>query len=106
MALENIRMLGYPRPDIDYIHDLWFGGRCQPNANQSSKPQTSWRSGTQLTPLGQRSRAVLLEVVAAGEVAVEVEVVVDRGVDGGELLQGFDIPEPGHRAFPSSERLM
>ncbi len=45
-------------------------------------------SGCQLTPLGQRGEAVLLEDVAAAEVAIVVEVIVDRGVDGGEFLQG------------------
>ncbi len=35
-----------------------------------------------------------------------VEVVVDRGVNGGELLQGLDVPEFRHRPLSSSERLM
>ena len=35
-----------------------------------------------------------------------VEVIVDRGLCGGELLQGIDVPEAGHRSFSSSERLM
>ena len=38
--------------------------------------------------------------------AVVVEMVVDRGVDGGELLQGLDVSEPRHRPFPPSKRLM
>ena len=33
-------------------------------------------------------------------------VVVDRGMDGGEFLQGLDVPEPGHRPFPPSKRLV
>ena len=37
-------------------------------------------------PFSERCRSVLLEDVAAVEVAVLVEVVVDRGVDGGKLL--------------------
>ena len=40
-------------------------------------------SGRQLTPFGQRNRAVQLEIVAIGEMAVEIEVVTDGGVDGG-----------------------
>ena len=51
--------------------------RCQPNANRSPKPQTTRRSGSQLTPLGQGGRAVLLEHVAGVKVAVLVEVIVD-----------------------------
>jgi hypothetical protein len=38
--------------------------------------------------------------------AVLVEMIVDRGVSGSELLQGFDVSEPGHRALSSSKRLM
>ena len=68
--------------------------------------RTSPVSDRQLTPLGQRGGAALLEGVAGVEVAVEIEVVVDRGVDGSEFLQGLDVPEPGHRSFSSSERLM
>jgi hypothetical protein len=48
----------------------------------------------------------LLEDGAVVEVAVLVEVVVDRGVNGGKLLKGLDVPEFGHWTFPSSERLM
>ena len=40
-----------------------------------------------LTPLGQRYGAVLLVSFARNEVSFEVEVVVDRGVDGGKLLK-------------------
>ncbi len=46
---------------------------CQSNANQSPKCQATSLSGRQLTPLGQCSRAVLLEDVAAVEVTVVVE---------------------------------
>ena len=35
-----------------------------------------------------------------------VEVVIDRGVNRGELLQGLDIPESRHRPFPPSKREM
>ena len=43
---------------------------------------------------------------AAGEMAFVVEVVVDRGVDDGEFLQGLYVPEFGHCAFSSPERLV
>jgi hypothetical protein len=45
--------------------------------------QLCFCSGRQLTPFGQRNRAVQLEIVAIGEMAVEIEVVTDGGVDGG-----------------------
>ena len=101
--------------DIEGLENLELGahrhpgrrlGRCQPNANRSSKCQTTWRSGSQLTPLGQGGRAILIEDVAAAELTVPIEVVVDRGVNGSEFLQRLDFPEPGHRSFSSSERLM
>ena len=38
--------------------------------------------------------------------AVEVNVVVDRSVNGGELLQGLDVPEFRHCPFPSPESLV
>ena len=64
------------------------------------------RSRRHLAPFGERRGPVLLEVVAGGEVTVEVEEVVDRGVGGSELLQGLDVPEIRHGAFASPERLM
>ncbi len=63
-------------------------------------------SGGELTPLGQGGGTVLFEDVAAAEVAVVIELVMDRGVDGGEFLKGLHIPEPRHRPLSSSERLM
>ncbi len=63
-------------------------------------------SGRQLSPLGQRGGAVLLEGVTTTEVTVSIEVIVDRGVDGGEFLKGLYIPEFRHRPLSSSERLM
>ncbi len=48
----------------------------------------------------------MLEDIAAIEVTVVVEMVVDRGVDRGEFLQGLDIPKPCHRTLSSSERLV
>jgi len=44
--------------------------------------------------------------MAAVEVTVVVEVVVDRGVRGGEFLLGPCGPEPLHRSFSSSEWLV
>ena len=38
--------------------------------------------------------------------ALLIEVVVDRGMGGGEFLQGLYIPEFCHRAFSSPERLV
>jgi hypothetical protein len=56
--------------------------------------------------LFERGEAVRSEYGSSVEVAVLVEVVVDRGVGGGELLQGLEVPEAGHRTFSSSEGLV
>ena len=63
-------------------------------------------SRCKLTPLGQSGRTVLFEDMAAVEVTVVIEVVVDRGVRGGKFLQGFDVPELRHSTLSSPERLM
>ena len=60
----------------------------------------------ELTPLGQGSGSVFLEDFTAGKVAVLVEVIVDRGVGGGEFLQGLYVSELRHRTFSSPERLV
>ena len=52
-------------------------GHCQTNLNGTAKGAGLRRSGRQLTPLGQGGRTVLFEDVAAVEVTVVVEVVVD-----------------------------
>ncbi len=59
-----------------------------------------------LTPLGHCGGTVLYEDVATIEVTILIEVIVDRGVNRGELLQGLDVPEPGHRSLSSSKRLV
>ncbi len=57
-------------------------------------------------PFSERGSAILLEDIASVEVAFLVEVVVNRGMGDGEFLQGLYIPEPRHRSFSSSERLV
>jgi hypothetical protein len=42
----------------------------------------------ELTPFGKRGSAVLFEDVSAVEVTLVVEVVMERGMDGGKFLQG------------------
>ena len=49
---------------------------------------------------------VLLEDISAVEVTVLVEVVVDRGMGGGKLLESFQFPEFRHRSLSSSEWLV
>ena len=54
-----------------------IAGHCQTNLSGPAKGAGLRRSGRQLTPLGQGGRTVLFEDVAAVEVTVVVEVVVD-----------------------------
>src|SRR5665811_2143118 len=81
-------------------------GHCQTNLSGPAKGAGLRRSGRQLTPLGQGGRTVLLEDIAAVQVAVLVEVIVDRSMGGDKLLEGPYGPEPLHRSFSSSERLV
>ena len=48
----------------------------------------------------------MFENISSVEVAVVVEMIVDRGMDGGELLQGLYVSELRHRSFSSPERLV
>ena len=82
------------------------GRHCQTKANRYPKVVMHPPSGRKLAPLGQGSGAVLLEDVAAVEVAILVEVVVKRGMDGSELLKGLHVPELRHRPLSSPQRLM
>ncbi len=94
------------------VRENWLEGfdgipwLCQTNLNRPAKVAGLRRSSRKLTPLGQGGRAVLLEAVTTIEVAVLIEMIRDRGVDGGEFLQGFNVPKLRHRPLSSSERLM
>ena len=44
-------------------------------------------------------------IVKAWPIAAS-QVIVDRGVNGGEFPESLDVPELRHRALSSSERLM
>ena len=61
---------------------------------------------SQLTPLGKGSGSVGFEMLALREVAIEVEMVADIGMDGGEFLQVAHAAKPHHRPLSSPERLV
>ena len=71
-----------------------------------SDPNRPRLSRGELTPFSERSGAALFEDVAAIEMTVVVEMIVDRGVGGGEFLQGFNVPELRHGALASSKWLV
>ncbi len=60
----------------------------------------------ELTPFSERGSGVLLEAIAAVQMTVLIEVILDRGVVGGKLLAGFHASELRHCPFSSSERLV
>ncbi len=82
------------------------GGIVRVNLHELADQKRSRLSRGEFTPFRERGSAVLLEDISAVEVAVLVEVVVDRGMGGGEFLQGRYISELRYRAFSSSERLV
>ena len=71
-----------------------------PGAALSEKPEPACEGASlrhsrgQLTPLGHCGGTVLFKDVATIEVTILIEVIVDRGVDGSEILQGLEVPEP------------
>ena len=56
------------------------------NGREVADQKWSGLSRGELTPFGERGSAGFLEDIAAVEVAVLAEVVVDRGMGGGEFL--------------------
>ena len=69
-----------PRPPVgasSFLASASVARHCQTNLNGPAKGAGLRRSDRELTPLGQGGRTVLFEDVAAVEVTVVVEVVVD-----------------------------
>ena len=56
-----------------------------------------------MAPFGKDSGPLLFEDVAAAEIAL---VDVDPAMYSRQPLQGLNVPEPRHRHFPPSKRLM
>jgi hypothetical protein len=54
-------------------------------------------------PLGESDRAADFVSLTIDEMAFVVEMVVDRGVDGSELLERFHLPKSQHGTFTSAE---
>jgi hypothetical protein len=80
---------------------------CQTNANWSLCALPVPSSGSKKTaPLGQSSGAAQLEILSAVEGAFPIEMVVGRGVNGGEFLQRSHSSEPQHGALAPSKWLM
>ena len=65
-----------------YAGSMVLSVRCE---SVSDNPEMG-SLGRQFAPLGQGGSTFCHESVSSAEVAVVVEVIVDRGVDGGEFL--------------------
>ena len=59
---------------------------CEPVSPRWRSVFDVFRSGGDLTPVGKRRCAALLKRFPVDEMAFQVEMVVDVGVDRGELL--------------------
>ena len=81
-------------------------GIVRVNLHELADQKRSRLSHGEFTPFSERGGAGLLEDFAAVQMALLIEVIVDRGVGGGEFLQGLYISELRHRSFSSSERLV
>ena len=76
----------------------------QTNSNQSLLGQYGCPlSCAKSAPFGESGGTIELEVASAGETAILIEMVRDRGVDGGELLKTSYAPEAKHCPLSSSE---
>ena len=62
-------------------------------------------SGGLLTPYCKSGGAVEFEDFTSDEMVLNIEMIVDRGMEGGEFLEGLHITDFSHRPFPTSERL-
>jgi hypothetical protein len=77
----------YPNEIAAFIAAFFIArGIVRVTERELADPTRSRLSRGELTPFGERCSAVLLEDITAVEVAVEVEVVVDRGMGCGEFL--------------------
>lgn len=84
-------------------------GCCQTNPH--APPMHAIRAltaglGNEVLPLDQGGRASLLERWSIDEVAFGIEMIVDIGVEGSELLQCLRLSESQHRPLSSSKRQM
>ncbi len=70
----------------DFVSSMGRRGIVRLTGRELPDRKRSKLSRGELTPFSERGRAVLLEDIAAIEVAFVIEMIVDRGVDGGELL--------------------
>ena len=82
-------------------------GCCQTNANSSQFPSLGNLLGRKkAAPLCESGGAVGLKIVSTVECALLIEMIMDRRVDGCELLQCPHPTKPEHRPLSSSKGLV
>ena len=86
--------------------DAKFQGFCDRWNKWEGQPAIQASQAASRRHSAKAAARVCLKISLAVEMAFVAEVVMDRGTDGGEFLQGLYVPEIGHCRFPSSERLV
>lgn len=81
------------RPSMNVIMRRVLSVQSQLVSDRRSHVLITRRSGHEVLPLSQCGRAAGLVCLAIDEVALQVEVVVDVGMDRGELLKRFHLPK-------------
>ena len=93
--------------DFDgYLKQQGYLGHCQTNWMGPVEPTIEGSQTASWRHSAQGGRAIEFEAPAVVKMTFLVEMIVDRGVGGGEFLQGLDVSEPGHRSLSSAERLV
>ncbi len=105
-ALGHTLPLAGPSPHVRSWSHSGHGGAVSLMRTSLQMSRSRGCLGYQFAPFGQGGGAVLFEYGPSAEMTVVVEMVVDRGVCGGKLLQGLHVPEASHGALSSSEGLM
>jgi hypothetical protein len=103
---RTMKRFGAPKVIVTDRLRSYRAGHCQTNSQCLRERPGSQTSGRELAPFGQSGSAVMFKNITAVQMALLVEKVMDRGMDGGEFLEGAGVPELGHRFFSPSERLV
>ena len=77
--------------------------QCQPLSTRGGSVFEHGRLARNHPPLGQGSRAAFFVGLSINEMAFKVEVVVNIGMDRGELLKRLHSSESQRRPLPSSK---
>ena len=91
---RTMKRFGAPKVIVTDRLRSYRAGHCQTNSQCLRERPGSQTLGRELAPFGQSGSAVMFKNITAVQMALLVEKVMDRGMDGGEFLEGADAPEP------------